>query len=140
MFSRSLNKCVEITDRVTPSYLTLSAEALSALYSIVCLVLIKLGVALPPLTTTTLGPYLYILYAKHQHIEGLLPIVHNAQNKWHALMVVLVVCLFWARTHEVYAMHSTIIFQGFGFCRKLARTKTQQGTDKASEHNGRTIF
>ena len=28
----------------------------------------------------------------------------------------------------------------FGFCRKLARTKTQQGTDKASEHNGRTVF
>ena len=31
-------------------------------------------------------------------------------------------------------------FSGFGFCRKLARTKTQQGTHKASEHNGRTVF
>ena len=28
----------------------------------------------------------------------------------------------------------------FGFCRKLVRTKTQQGTDKASKHNGRTVF
>ena len=28
---------------------------------------------------------------------------------------------------------------GFGFRRKLASTKTQQGTDKASKHNGRTV-
>ena len=31
-------------------------------------------------------------------------------------------------------------FSGFGFCRKLARTKNQQGTDKANGHNGRTVF
>ena len=31
-------------------------------------------------------------------------------------------------------------FSGFGFRRKLASTKTQQGTDKASEHNGHTVF
>ena len=31
-------------------------------------------------------------------------------------------------------------FLGFGFCRKLARTKTQQGTDKARKHNQRTEF
>ena len=29
---------------------------------------------------------------------------------------------------------------GFGFGRKLALTKTQQGTDKASEHNRCTVF
>ena len=29
---------------------------------------------------------------------------------------------------------------GFGFCRKLTRTKTQQITDKASKHNGSTVF
>ena len=28
----------------------------------------------------------------------------------------------------------------FGSCRKLARTKTQQITYKASKHNGRTVF
>ena len=31
-------------------------------------------------------------------------------------------------------------FLGLVFFRKLARTKTQQGTDKASEHKGRTVF
>ena len=31
-------------------------------------------------------------------------------------------------------------FSGFGFRRKLARTKTQQGTDNVSEHNGCTVF
>ena len=31
-------------------------------------------------------------------------------------------------------------FLCFGFRRKIARTKTQQGTDKASKHNGRTLF
>ena len=31
-------------------------------------------------------------------------------------------------------------FLGFGFRRKLVRMKTQQGTDKASEHNGRKVF
>ena len=28
----------------------------------------------------------------------------------------------------------------FGFCRKLARTKTQRSIEKASEHNGHTVF
>ena len=38
------------------------------------------------------------------------------------------------------ALYKTITgFSGFGFCRKLALTKTQQGTDKASEPNGRTV-
>ena len=31
-------------------------------------------------------------------------------------------------------------FSSFGFRRKLARTKTQKGTDKASEHNRRKAF
>ena len=31
-------------------------------------------------------------------------------------------------------------FSVFVFFRKLARMKTQQGTDKASEHKGRTVF
>ena len=31
-------------------------------------------------------------------------------------------------------------FSGFGFRRKLARTKTQQGTYKASEYNRHTLF
>ena len=36
--------------------------------------------------------------------------------------------------------HKKIIgFWGFGFRRKTALTKTQQGTDKASKHNGRTV-
>ena len=40
-----------------------------------------------------------------------------------------------------YNLRSTINVQFFfGFCRKLARTKTQQGTDKASEHNWHTVF
>ena len=40
-----------------------------------------------------------------------------------------------------YDLRSTINVQGFfGFRRKLARTKTQQSTDKASDHNGRTVF
>ena len=29
---------------------------------------------------------------------------------------------------------------GFGFCRKLASTIFQQGTEKASEHNRHTVF
>ena len=62
-------------------------------------------------------------------------------------------CNRWGGTSEIndhyfdaptaYGVHSTIISQrllGFIFCRKLARTKTQQGTDKASEKNGRTVF
>ena len=32
------------------------------------------------------------------------------------------------------------VFSGFGFCRKLVRTKNQQGTEKASKNNGRTVF
>ena len=28
----------------------------------------------------------------------------------------------------------------FGFCRKLARTKNKQSTDKASKHNGHTVI
>ena len=31
-------------------------------------------------------------------------------------------------------------FSGFGFWRKIAHTKTQQGTDKASEHNGCAVL
>ena len=31
------------------------------------------------------------------------------------------------------------VFSCFGFCRKLVRTKTEQGTDKASERNGRVL-
>ena len=31
-------------------------------------------------------------------------------------------------------------FSGFIFCRKLARTKTQQCTDKSSENNGHKVF
>ena len=31
-------------------------------------------------------------------------------------------------------------FLSFGFFRKIAWTKTQQGTDKASEHNGHAVF
>ena len=31
-------------------------------------------------------------------------------------------------------------FLGFGFFRKLAHTKNQQGTYKTSKHNGRTVF
>ena len=31
-------------------------------------------------------------------------------------------------------------FSGFKFCRKLAGTKPQQGTDKASKHNRFTVF
>ena len=29
---------------------------------------------------------------------------------------------------------------GFGFCRTFMRTKTKQGTEKASKHNRRTVF
>ena len=32
------------------------------------------------------------------------------------------------------------MLSGFVFCRKLARTKTQQGIDKAIKHNGYTVF
>ena len=28
----------------------------------------------------------------------------------------------------------------FGFCREIAHTKIQQSTDRASKHNGRTVF
>ena len=31
-------------------------------------------------------------------------------------------------------------FSGVGFCTKLVRMKTQQGTDKASKHNWHTVF
>ena len=50
--------------------------------------------------------------------------------------------LFQLTTHSIQgAFHNNFPgFSGFGFRRKLARTKTQQGTDKASEHNGCTIF
>ena len=40
-------------------------------------------------------------------------------------------------------MHSTIIIpgsSGFGFHRKLTRTKTHQGTEKSNEHNGCAVF
>ena len=42
---------------------------------------------------------------------------------------------------HTYDLRSTINIQGFfGFCRKLARTKTQQITYKAIKHNGRIVF
>ena len=42
---------------------------------------------------------------------------------------------------RVYDLWSTINVQVFfGLCRKLARTKTQQISDKASKHNGRKVF
>ena len=42
---------------------------------------------------------------------------------------------------DTYYLQSTINVQGFsGFCRKLALMKTQQSTDKSSEHRGRTAF
>ena len=31
-------------------------------------------------------------------------------------------------------------FSGFGFCRKLMRTKIHQGIDKTSKHNGHTLL
>ena len=33
-----------------------------------------------------------------------------------------------------------ILFSGFGLCRKLVHTKTQQVTNKAGRHNQRTVF
>ena len=43
--------------------------------------------------------------------------------------------LIWGAFHNNFPGSS-----GFGFCRKLARTKNQQGTDKASKHNRCTLF
>ena len=41
-------------------------------------------------------------------------------------------------TYQVQSAKMSPVF--FGVCRKLARTKTQQITDKACKHNGRTVF
>ena len=39
------------------------------------------------------------------------------------------------------AFHNSFpMFLGFGYLRKLVRTKNQQGTEKSSEHNGRAVF
>ena len=68
-------------------------------------------------------------------------------NKNMTLVNVLIMhyyCYIQFRKHEyinIYGLWSAINVQiYFGFCRNIARTKTQQSTDKASAHNGRKVF
>ena len=61
-------------------------------------------------------------------------------------------CIYWFKPSSFNALRVDLVhiggefhdnfpgFLGFEFCRKLAITKTQQGTDKASKHNRSTLF
>ena len=55
-------------------------------------------------------------------------------------MKLFVMCMM-GSYHIQGAFHNNFPgFSGLGFRRKLARIKTQQGKDKASEHNGRAVI
>ena len=54
---------------------------------------------------------------------------------YHQTCPCLVICCVQGAFHDNFPR-----FLGFGFCRKLVSTKTQQGTYKERKHIGRTVF